>query len=456
MRSLYIVAFCSASACYGGRSPSGTSDVARSIERPGAGLGLDVPDPRVAEAALTGSAVTGDDVVLAVVATSPELAAERARARAELAEVAADSALPPPELELALRGQPLERPWDLGEADMIMVGLRQEIISKGKRDALARVALADAEIAAAAVTIRELELAGRARRAHAAWYLATREVALHDEHLTLVHAMVDAISAAYRANRARVEDVTRVEMTVAALHLDRTAAEERLVSARAMINALVARDPEAALGTPAAPAARLAEIDPAELAALPELQDRSRAELKAAGAAARREAANRDVARADRWPRLMVGASYDFMPADHAFEHRYGVMLSMTLPWLDRSIAPRAEAARHREVAERAGADATRAALRYELADAAAMLRSARARDASLRDEQLPRAERLYEAVRLSFSTNAGDASSVLAALDGWLALRIDVERALAELVAAEADLERAVGAPLTAEGRHE
>src|SRR5687767_6178962 len=119
MRSLYIVAFVSASACYGGRSPSGTSDVARSIERPGVALGLDVPDPRVAEAALTGSAVSGDDVVLAVLATSPELAAERARARAELAEVAADSALPPPELELALRGQPLERPWDLGEADMI-------------------------------------------------------------------------------------------------------------------------------------------------------------------------------------------------------------------------------------------------------------------------------------------------------------------------------------------------
>jgi cobalt-zinc-cadmium efflux system outer membrane protein len=448
MRSVYILAF-SASACWGGRSPSGTSDVARSIERPGAALGLDVPDPRVAEAALGGAAVTGDDVVLAVLATSPELAAERARARAELAEVAADSALPPPELELALRGQPLERPWDLGEADMIMVGLRQEILAGGKRDALARVALADAEIAAAAVTSRELELAGRARRAHAAWYLASREVALHDEHLTLVHAMVDAISAAYRANRARVEDVTRVEMTVAALHLDLTSAEERLISARAMINALAGRDPGAALGTPAAPTSRLGAVDVDALAAL---QERSRAELRAAGAAARREAAGRDAARADRWPRLMVGASYDFMPADHAYEHRYGLMLSMTLPWLDRSIAPRAEAARHREVAERAGEDATRATLRYELAAAAATLRAARARDASLRDEQLPRAERLYEAVRLSFSTNAGDASSVLAALDGWLALRIDAERAVAELAAAEADLERAVGAPLTTE----
>jgi len=258
-------------ACYAGRTPSGTSEVARSIERPGAGLGVDVPDPRAAEAALAGGAVTGDDVVAAVIATSPELAELRARARAELAEVAADSALPPPELEISVRGAPLERPWELGDADMIMVGLRQELAAHGRRDALARVALADAEIAAAAVTARELELAGRARRAHAAWYLAEREVALHDEHLTLVHAMVDAIDAAYRANRARVEDVTRVELTVARLHLDRTAAAERLVSARAMINALAGRDPDGALGTPAAPEPRLDGADPAALAAL---QDR--------------------------------------------------------------------------------------------------------------------------------------------------------------------------------------
>ena len=55
-----------------------------------------------------------------------------------------------------------------------------------------------------------------------AGFSATREVALHDEHLGLAQAMVDAITAAFRARRARIEDVTRVVMTVARLHRDRT------------------------------------------------------------------------------------------------------------------------------------------------------------------------------------------------------------------------------------------
>lgn len=425
-------------ACWSGRTPPGDL-----IPRPGVALDLDVPDPRVAEAALAEGEVTADDVVAAVLATSPELAELRARARAELAEVRAESALPPPMLEAGMEGAPLERPWAYDEAEMIMIGIRQELPAFGRRDALARAAIADAEVAAAAVGAREAELAGRARRAHAAWYLAAREVALHDEHLGLVHAMVEAITAAYRANRARAEDVTRVEITVAQLHLERIAAEERLASARAMVNALTGREVDAPLGAPAAPAPRLDELAAAELAST---QDRARAELRAAEAAVKREAARRDAERAAARPRYMIGGFYNYMPMSHEHQHGYQLMFSMTLPWLDGGRSARADAAGHREDAERAAGDATRAALRFELADALSRLRSARARLTSLRDDQLPRAERLYEATRVSFSTSSGDASAVLAALDGWLTTRLALEQALADVVAAEADVERAVG----------
>jgi len=437
-------------ACWAGREPSGTADVARTIDRPGLVLGVDVPDPRAADAALGGTTVSSDDVVAAVLATSPEVAELRARARAELAEVRAESALPPPELELESQHVPLARPWAYGEANMLMVGLRQELTLGGRRDALARAALADAEVAAAALTAREADLAGRARRAHAAWWLASREVALHDEHLELAHTMIEAIRASYRANRARAEDVARVELMVARLHTERTDAAARLDAARAMINALAGRDGGAALGSPAPPSPRLAAIAAPALASL---QRRSRGEVRAAEAAARREAAQRDVARADRWPRVMVGVRYEWMPPaeheDDAMAHGYGLMLSMTLPWLDRGRSGRVEAARQRELAERAGLAASDATLGYQLRAAVAELGAARARLASLRDDQLPRAERLYEATRSSFSTGAGDASAVLAALEGWQSLRIAVERAVADVAMAEAEVERAVGAPL-------
>jgi cobalt-zinc-cadmium efflux system outer membrane protein len=262
--------------------------------------------------------------------------------------------------------------------------------------------------------------------------------------------MVEAVGAAYRANRADLEDATRVEIMAVQLDQARFAAEQRLTSAQAMINALAGRDPDAPLGAPATPVPSDAAVDAAALAGL---QDRSRGELRAADAAIAREAAAGDLARADARPRFMVGARYMYMPAGHDFEHGYGVMLSMTLPWLDASRGGKAAAARHREVAERASEDATRAAVRYELADAASRLRAARARLTSVREQLLPRAERLYESARVELAGGRGDAGAVLLALDSWLALRLDLERGVAEVAIAEADLERAVGAPLPRDG---
>ncbi len=431
--------------CVAGRGAVSDTEVAR-VER---SLGVDAPDPRVAERALTAAAVTADDVIAAVVAASPELAEARARARAELAEVAADGARPPPELELEIWGAPLERPWALGDAEMLMVGLRQSLDARGRRDALARAALGDAEVAAAEVAATELALVGRARVAHAAWHLASRQVALHDEHGGVVAAMVDAVAAAYRAGRAAFGETARIEMMVVAIHQDRIDAEQRLASARAMINALAGRAPDAPLGAPAAPAPRLdaLALDDPGVASLVAQQGRARAELASAAAAIARADATRAAVAAQAWPEVMVGGRYMYMAAHDA--HAWGAMVSFTLPWLDGRRGPDAEAARHRLAAEQAAGDATRAAVQYELADAAARLRGARARLAGLRDELLPRAEQLYDATRVAFAGGRGGADPVLSALDAWLALRLRVEGAIADVVIAEAELERAVGAPL-------
>ncbi|HUR29345.1 MAG TPA: TolC family protein, partial [Planctomycetota bacterium] len=187
-----------------------------------------------------------------VLERNPDLGEEQSRIRASLERVSASGRLPDLELKYEQWGVPLVRPYDLGSADTVMIGLRQTIPAPGTRGAASRVAFEDAAIGRATLHTRELDLLLQVRRAYFEYVLAEREYALHLEHAELTKRLSELARAGYGAGRGNQQDVLRITVELSRLHNDLVAIGQRKRSSVALLNTLMGREPDAPLGPPAA------------------------------------------------------------------------------------------------------------------------------------------------------------------------------------------------------------
>src|SRR5262245_52708379 len=158
----------------------------------------------------------------------------------------------PPDLELKYEqwGVPLSRPLTLQDADTLMLGLRQSFPAAGTLDARKTAAEEDSEIALQSEAARAADLAQRVRRAYFDYYRADREYAIHLEHVDIMTRAVELARTGYRSGRGTQQDVLRGLVELSRLHGDIADIEQQRASARVLLNALMARDPDAPLGSP--------------------------------------------------------------------------------------------------------------------------------------------------------------------------------------------------------------
>lgn len=379
---------------------------------------------------------------------NPDLREERARVTASRARVRQASRLPDPRLKYEQWGVPLRQPLALGMSDTIMLGVSQTFPALGSRDGQRLIAEADREMAAANELSRRRDLRAQVRRAFADYYRANRQVSLHREHVALTAELVEIARAAYRSGQRAQQDVLRLSLELSRMHSDVAHLAQEEISARALLNALMARPIDAPLGPPAEialpapPAAGAASSESADL-------ESRRPEMTVAQAATRRSDAAVEVARAEaRWPSLTVGADYWYMPL-MPDPHGYGLVLSMSLPWLNPGRRDAIEAAQQAALAERHALESVRTTLRYEIADARAKHRAAEALFAIVDRDLLPQARRNYDAARAGYAAGQSDAIALLDALRSYLDVRLDRVRALVHLEMTAAELERVAGAPV-------
>jgi outer membrane protein TolC len=175
--------------------------------------------------------------------------------------------------------------------------------------------------------------------------------------------------------------------------------------------------------------------------------DANRPELGAAARAVKRgEATLDEVRRSARFPTVMVGLDYWYMPMNADTHHGYGAMLSMNLPWFSGRRREQEREAEQALRAERHALASTRNAVRYELRDAGARAAAARQAFAIIDQDLLAKSRRSLEATQAAYAAGQGDAAVLLDALRSYLQVRIERLRALAEVTASQADLERAAG----------
>jgi len=378
---------------------------------------------------------------------NPELSEARERVRAARAGAPAASRLPKPQFEYQLWAQPLARPLALDEAGMHMFGLRQEFPAPGRLSAEGAAASAQADVVSAASLTREQDVGARVHRVYTEYYRADREYRIHLEHVGIAERSLDAARAAYVGGRGTQQDVLRLAVELSRLHTDIATIDGDRRAARALLNTLMARPAEAALGPPAALEPQVVEVSAQLLA-----QDLSarRPEIAAGKSAVRIRESELDAAQASaRWPTFMLGVQYMLMSAESE-RHNYGVTVSMSLPWLNPRYGEEAHAAEGNLAAERSALSSAELTARYELYEAALRLRSAREAFVIIERDVLPRARQSYESAEAAYRGGQGDSLAMIDAMRSLLELRIERERSLARMHMALADVERAGGQPIS------
>jgi outer membrane protein TolC len=417
-----------------------------------------------------GHEVTLQEAVAVALRRNPDVAEVRERALAARARAAGAGRLPDAELEGELQNVPLSSPLSLRDAEMWMLGVRQSFPAFGARGARRRAGAADADVADESVRARERDVVAQTRRTFWEYYRADRSWRIRRETIELARRVADLARGGYESGRGSQQDVLRTAVEVARLETDLAADEQAVRSAQVLLNALMDRDQDAALGPPAEEPPHRLELG---LDDLEEILARRRPELVAAQHAVRRGEASLDAARkASSRPEVMVGLRYGYFPGeepaaaepaagDHATpvatesmdRHFYTVMLGMSLPWLNPGRGADVREAERAVAADRRALDSVRNAARFQLRDAMARYHAARISFDALDGDILPKARQSFESAQSAFGAVRADALGLLDALRSYLAVRLERARALAALEIALADVERALGEDLVTRG---
>ena len=342
--------------------------------------------------------------------------------------------------------------WDIPEslridaAENNIFRLSQKLPFPGKRRLAGEAATHEADAAGEDVRTIRLEVQAAVTRAYADLWLAEERARIIERDRALFERSAHTAESQYAIGQTPQAEVLRAQVELTHSVIQQRTAGLAIDAARADLNALLSRTPDAPLGDPEPPVVH--RID-TPMAALIERALAARPELAGQQAMIDRESSGVELAELGYWPdfEVSVGRFLNYGRNDG-----FGAMASVTLPLahLDKYRAGVSEAkvrvsgaesalrglqdGVRRDVA-RAYAQANAAALEYELA----------------RSTHVPHAEQAVKANEAAYASGAVDFASLLDALRMMQDTHLQHAEAAADYLRAVADLERAVGGPLDA-----
>ncbi|HSP98762.1 MAG TPA: TolC family protein [Candidatus Dormibacteraeota bacterium] len=385
-----------------------------------------------------------DDVVAIALRDNPVIANAGQRADALRERPAQASAFDDPTLSWEA--------WDIpeslrvDEAENNIFRLSQKVPFPGKRRLAGEAATHEADAAGEDVRTTRLEVQAAVTRAYADLWLAGERAQIIARDRILYDRLAHTAESQYAIGQTPQADVLRAQVELTHSVIEQRTAGLAIDAARADLNALLSRTPDAPLGDPEPPAVR--PID-TPLATLIERALGTRPELAGQRAMIDRETSGVELAELGYWPdfEVSVGRFLNYGRSDG-----FGAMASVTLPFahLDKYRAAVGEARvrvsgaesalrglqdRVRRDVARAYAQANAAALEYELAHST----------------HVPHAEQAVQANEAAYASGAVDFASLLDALRTMQDTHLQHAEAAADYLRSVADLERAIGGPLDA-----
>jgi cobalt-zinc-cadmium efflux system outer membrane protein len=381
--------------------------------------------------------LTLDQAITLALATNRGIAAARLGREVAAANVEVARERPNPDLSFE---EDRETPHDI-------LTLSQPIESAGKRRR--RVVLAQAQAASGEADLARsvADLRNQVRRAYYTLAAVERRATLGDVLLGLAGRTLDTARQRFDAGDAPRLEVLQAELASAQADNEARGVRSLLAAARADLNTLLARPPEAPVATGGDLTGTLAAGAVPAFAAAAGRALAANAELALLDRRIAEEGARLDLARAQRYPDPAVsGAVTHRSPPDFDWGWHAGV--TVNLPLFTRHQA--AVTVEERTLAQLTAQRAARAAaIGGEVYSAAVQAETARLQALRFRDEILPRAEQVERLAEDSYRSGQTGLAALLQAFQATRDVRLQAIQAGLDYQNALADLEKAMGVPL-------
>lgn len=386
--------------------------------------------------------VTAEAFVREVLSRNPALQASHLRHDSLRRESTAEGLWPDPRAVVMVDRVPS---MDMAEPSMVRYQLEQMVMWPGKLGLMREGSEWRAKEAGAAAAVRRLDLMLEAKQGWLMLSLNAERRRINRASYDLLTTIARTAGARYAGGTGGHHDLVRAEVERNSVEIEKVKLDGERRSIVAMLNALRNAPVDESFADPE-PFGGVPDVLPqGELMAMA-LSERP--ELKQMDAMKREMQTMADLARRERYPDVMVGAWYNqmFGMADSA-----GGMIGVALPVVGVTRHGRrgdAFAVRANSIAK--DAEAMRAMIRFQVADAVRRLQTADRTLEFLQSVAMPKARENIEVSLSAFSTGIVDMVSVLDARRAVQVAQLSIAETRVEREMARADLERAVGREVT------
>jgi outer membrane protein TolC len=385
-----------------------------------------------------------DDAIAIALRDNPLIASAGQRAEALRARPAQVSAFDDPTLSWEA--------WDIPEslrvdaAENNIFRLSQKVPFPGKRRLAGEAAAHEADAAGQDARSIRLDVQAAVTRAYADLWLAQERAAILARDRALFERSARTAESQYAIGQTVQADVLRAQVELTHAVIAQRTAGLAIDAARAEMNALLSRTPDAPLGDPEPPPVHPVETP---LATLIERALAARPELAGQQAMIDREQSGVDLAELGYWPdfEVSVGRFLNYGRNDG-----FGAMASVTLPFahLEKYGAAVSEA-RGRVRSAESALRGLQDAVRRDVAQAYARANAAALEYELARGTHVPHAEQAVRVNEAAYASGAVSFASLLDALRTMQDTHLQHAEAAADYLRAVAALERAIGGPLDA-----
>lgn len=385
-----------------------------------------------------------DDVLALALRDNPAILNAGQRAQALRARPAQVSALDDP--TVSWEAWDIPESWRIDAAENNIFRLTQKLPFPGKRRLAGAAATHEADAAGEDARGTRLDVRAAVTRAYAdLWFTAERARIIARDR-ALFERSARTAESQYAIGQTAQADVLRAEVELTHSVIEQRTAGLAIDAARAELNALLSRTPDAPLGDPEPPAVR--PID-TPLALLIERALGARPELAGQRAMIDREQSGVALAELGYLPdfEVSIGRFLNYGRSDG-----FGAMASMTLPFahLEKYGAAVSEA-RVRVSGAESALRGLQDGIRRDVAQAYARANAAALEYELARSTHVPHAEQAVHANEAAYASGAVTFASLLDALRTMQDTHLQHAEAAADWLRAVAALERAVGGPLDA-----
>lgn len=383
----------------------------------------------------------------AALANNPELRVAARRVAIAETRVRSAGSLSDPEFMYRGWGTPLAKPWDLNQTQHMFM-FNQSLPGPGKRALRTQLASAEVQQVKAELEAKRRDVTSQVRKTFYDLLRNQDELLLHDEQAALARQSAESARIKYVVGRVPQQDVLKAQIALTKLVEHLVMLEQDGGLARSRLNTLLGRNPGSPLEVQGeySPPQKLPALLDLEKVAL-----ENRPELAAASSGVEQSQVRKKLAEKSYTPDYNLSAGYMLMPDGARYRNTYMAEIGVTLPWLNRGRHDAEIAETQADLsAETAEYDNQRALVFEEIQEGLIRAQSAK-RLVDLYNQTLrPQAQATLKSTVAAYQADRTDFLNLLDSQNTTLEVELDYYRAASELESRIADLERAVGAPLT------